>query len=53
MIDMKYRGRLGNRLIQYAAAYVLAKKTGLQLDTPKTTNKTHCKNKMHGIITKM
>ena len=36
MIDMKYRGRLGNRMIQYAAAYVLAKKTGLQLDTPKT-----------------
>jgi len=36
MIDIKYRGRLGNRLIQYAAAYVLAKKTGLQLDAPKT-----------------
>ena len=36
MIDMKYRGRLGNRMIQYAAAYVLAKKTGLKLDAPKT-----------------
>ena len=29
-------GRLGNTMIQYAAAYVLAKKTGLQLDAPKT-----------------
>ena len=36
MINIHYRGRLGNRMIQYAAAYVLAKKTGLQLDTPKT-----------------
>lgn len=27
MIDMKYRGRLGNRMIQYSAANVLAKKT--------------------------
>lgn len=36
MINLWYRGRLGNRLIQYAAAYVLAKKTGLQLDAPET-----------------
>jgi len=36
MIDIFYRGRLGNNLIQYAAAYVLAKKTRLQLDAPKT-----------------
>jgi hypothetical protein len=34
MIDIFYRGRLGNNLIQYAAAYVLAKKTGLKLDAP-------------------
>ncbi len=36
MIKINYRGRLGNNLIQYAAAYVLAKKTGLQLDAPET-----------------
>lgn len=32
MIKVKYRGRLGNNLIQYAAAYVLSKKTGVSLD---------------------
>lgn len=37
MIKLRYAGRLGNNLIQYAAAYVLAKKTGLQLDA-----KTSC-----------
>lgn len=36
MIKIQYKGRLGNNLIQYAAAHVLAKKTGLQLDAPKT-----------------
>ena len=36
MIKFIYQGRLGNNLIQYAAAYVLAKKTGLQLDAPHT-----------------
>jgi len=35
VIKIQYRGRLGNRMIQYAAAYVLAKKTGLQLDARK------------------
>jgi len=34
MINIQYKGRLGNNLIQYAAAYVLAKKTGLKLDAP-------------------
>ena len=33
MITVKYAGRLGNNLVQYAAAYVLAKKTGLKLKT--------------------
>jgi hypothetical protein len=32
MITIVYKGRLGNSLIQYAAAYILAKKTGLKLD---------------------
>jgi len=36
MITICYRGRLGNNLIQYAAAYVLAKKTALKLDAPGT-----------------
>jgi len=36
MITLTYKGRLGNNLIQYAAAHVLAKKTGLALDVPKT-----------------
>jgi hypothetical protein len=36
MIKIRYKGRLGNNLIQYAAAYVLAKKTGLHLDRPET-----------------
>lgn len=35
MVTIKYRGRLGNNMIQYAAAYVLAKKAGLQLGTPE------------------
>ena len=33
MIKVNYRGRLGNNLIQYAAAYILAKKAGLCLLT--------------------
>lgn len=43
MINIHYRGRLGNQMIQYAAAYVLAKKTGLQLDTYKTSSSTNNK----------
>jgi len=39
MIKINHHGRLGNSLIQYAAAYVLAKKTGLKLDVP---NKRRC-----------
>lgn len=34
MINLKYEGRLGNNLIQYAAAFILANKTGLTLDVP-------------------
>lgn len=34
MIKFVYQGRLGNNLIQYAAAFILAKKTGLALDAP-------------------
>jgi len=34
MIKIYSRGRSGNNLTQYAAAYVLAKKTGLKLDAP-------------------
>lgn len=37
MIKIEYNGRLGNNLIQYAASYILAKKAGLQLDTPVYT----------------
>lgn len=33
MITIKYRGRLGNNMIQYAAGWLLAKKTGLFLTT--------------------
>lgn len=33
MIRVNFRGRLGNRLIQYAAGYILAKKTGLEFNT--------------------
>ena len=33
MITIKYRGRFGNNLIQYAAAVILAKKHGLKLET--------------------
>lgn len=32
MVTIKYKGRLGNNLIQYAAGYILAKRTGLALD---------------------
>jgi hypothetical protein len=40
MIEVKYRGRLGNNLIQYAAGVILAQKTGLRLKTePKPTFK--------------
>ena len=35
MITLSYKGRLGNKLIQYAASYILAKKTSLQLDVLK------------------
>lgn len=41
MIKTKYKGRLGNNLIQYAAGYVLAKKTGLMLDVPTTRSYTN------------
>lgn len=34
MVDLKYKGRLGNNLIQYAAGYILAKKAGLALNKP-------------------
>jgi hypothetical protein len=34
MIRLNWRGRLGNNMIQYAAAYVLAKKAGLYIDKP-------------------
>ena len=38
MITINYRGRLGNNLIQYAAGVILAKKTGMCLETkPKRT----------------
>lgn len=37
MITLNYRGRLGNNLIQYAAAHVLAKKTNLRLDAPQVS----------------
>lgn len=33
MIRIQYRGRLGNRMIQFAAGYILAKKTGLTLSS--------------------
>lgn len=33
MITITYDGRLGNNLIQYAAGYILAKKTGTKLGT--------------------
>ena len=32
MVTLKYRGRLGNNLIQYAAAHILAKRAGLALN---------------------
>jgi len=35
VITLSYKGRLGNKLIQYAASYILAKKTSLQLDVLK------------------
>ena len=34
MITVQYKGRLGNNLIQYAAGYILAKKSGQKLHTP-------------------
>jgi hypothetical protein len=33
MIRIQYRGRLGNNMIQFAAGYILAKKTGLTLSS--------------------
>jgi hypothetical protein len=33
MIKVRYKGRLGNNLIQYAAGYILAEKTGCKLET--------------------
>lgn len=33
MINIQYKGRLGNNLIQYAAAYILTKRSGLTLNT--------------------
>lgn len=42
MIRWNYKGRLGNRMIQYAAAYVLAKKAGLYINRPsKRLKKTN------------
>jgi len=32
MIKIQYQGRLGNRMIQYAAAHLFACNTGVQLD---------------------
>ncbi len=32
MITVKYKGRLGNKMIQYAAAHLFAHDTGIQLD---------------------
>lgn len=32
MITVEYKGRLGNNLIQYAAAHLFARNTGIQLD---------------------
>lgn len=37
MIKLQYRGRLGNNLIQYAAGHILAKRTGMTLDTAPET----------------
>lgn len=38
MINIQYAGRLGNRMIQYAAGYLLAKRSGLTLNTlPKVS----------------
>lgn len=34
MIRLNWRGRLGNNMIQYTAAYVLAKKAGLYINKP-------------------
>lgn len=49
MVTIKYHGRLGNRMVQFAAGYILAKKTGLSLSTRDTwrysntkTYKTSC-----------
>lgn len=40
MIEIEYLGRLGNNLIQYAAGYILARETGLSLNTaPKVQYK--------------
>jgi len=33
MIQIQYKGRTGNKMVQYAAGYILAKKTGLELNT--------------------
>jgi len=40
MVKFNYRGRLGNNLIQYAAAHLFAQKTGLQLDLDHGNKKT-------------
>lgn len=37
MIKIKYRGRLGNNLVQYAAGCILAKRTGMALETAPET----------------
>lgn len=38
MIRIRYKGRLGNRMIQLAAAHVLSKKTGISLSTHPVWN---------------
>ena len=40
VIDIHYRGRLGNKMVQFAAGYILAKKSGLSLaDHPKSLDR--------------
>jgi len=41
MIKINYRGRLGNNMVQYAFAYILAKIARLKLDTPQVHYKNH------------
>lgn len=43
MITVKYGGRLGNVLVQYAAAYILSKNTGCVLKAPTRSTTYHAK----------